>query len=411
MSERDEHQHSHQREVEQHINEISFSYLAGHPTVQGWKRKLYSLFEGESNETLSRLGSIEQYVRVLLAESVDQAHAKYCFSEALSQIIKEWTPQVIEPAERLYNIFLTVAAFTPPGGFIKTLDYLNKHGDFRRGPEPVAGKSAAIDLYKRGLIALARYYPVPPQHSQDDLGFLAYKRLLEKNLRDESYGGYAAVRLLELGVLDIKSNRFSSLLLSSENIGTEVFRYLINLADEPEEKQSVEEKFGNILVICARAGEIEKFGVIASSLDMIFDPEGDLDSYIPTLKLADGTVFNISLDMEEVKDTALNYYVEYNKEKLHELLAPDIIDEGKIGRYVSGYLEQVISDDAAVRELVKELEHFGASLFVSGDHYAIRMRKQNHKKEIPLKLNDKTLTAYMIWEFKSREVASSSIGS
>lgn len=143
--------------------EISFSYLAAHPSVQNWKRKLYSLIEGESDETLSKLGSIEQYVRVLLAES-EGADAKYCFGEALSQIVQEWSPTVVEPADRLYNMLSLIAGFTPPVGFIKTLHYLNSCGGVKRSAEQVSGEYRPIDLYGKGLGALGSYYPTAPQY-------------------------------------------------------------------------------------------------------------------------------------------------------------------------------------------------------------------------------------------------------
>src|ERR1041385_475902 len=90
-------------------DENSFSYLAAHLTVEGWKRRLYALIAGESSETLSRLGSVEQYIRVLLAQSKDRI-AEYCFRDALSQTVQEWTPAFMEPADRLHTMFSLIAA-------------------------------------------------------------------------------------------------------------------------------------------------------------------------------------------------------------------------------------------------------------------------------------------------------------
>src|SRR5215216_3151625 len=93
----------------------SFIDLALHPSVQAWKRKLYGLLAGESSEVLSKLG-IEQYIRVLLAESKDRS-AQYCFSEALSEVIQNWNPIVLESADRLNRILSLVGGFTPAVGF------------------------------------------------------------------------------------------------------------------------------------------------------------------------------------------------------------------------------------------------------------------------------------------------------
>ena len=388
-----------QRDSEQQIDEISFSYLASHPTIQGWKRKLYSLFAGESNETLFRLGSIEQYIRVLLAESKDRV-ADYCFREALSQIIQEWNPTVLEPANRLNNILSVVAAFTPAVGFTKILNYLDKSENVKRSGERVSDEYDLVDLYKKGLIALAQYYPTPPSHSYQDFGFLAYKQLLERNLKDERYSGYAAVRLLQLKVLDIKSEEFSSLFFSSANAGIEVFRYLIDLADEPGERQSVGEKLGDILLVCAQADNLEKFKALALLHNAHFNPEGDYQVFFPTLTFTDGTVLDILLDIEEVKETALEYYVKYTSVKVYELLTANILNKDKIRRYISGYLTQVISQPDALNKLVKELAGLNAQIRTSNNKFVITVLRQNYPKDIILNLEDTMQIKLLEWIHK-----------
>lgn len=390
-------------EAEPQIDENSFSYLAAHPTVQGWKRKLYSLFAGESNETLSRLGSIEQYIRVLLAESEDRG-AEYCFRDALSQIIQEWTPTLVEPADRLNNILSVVAAFTPTVGFTKILNHLDKSENVKRGGERVSGQYELVDLYKKGMVALAQYYPSPPSHSHNDYGFLAYRELLERNLEDERYSGYAAVRLLRLKVLDIKSERFSSLFFSSENAGVEVFRHLINLADEPGERQSVGEKLGDILVICAQADNLEKFRDLALLHDALFNPEGDYQVFFPTLTLADGTVIEILLDMEEIKETTLRHYVRYTSTKVHELVAANLINRDKIGRYISAYITHLISQVDALSELVEVLAGLKAPIRPLNNELVITIQRQNSKRHIIIKLDDKIRDEFLIWLFKRNKL-------
>jgi len=394
-------------EIQPQPDEQSFSYLAAHTTVTGWKRKLYSLINGESDETLSRLGSIEQYVRVLLAESTNP-DAKYCFSEALSHIIQEWTPNVMEPAERLYNTLQLIAAFTPAVGFTKTLDYLNSCGSIKRSGERVASEYQLVDLYKRGLLALARYYPNAPQHSQSDQGFLAYTQLLEKNLEDQRYAGYVVGKLLDLNLLDIKSKKISALLLSSDDVFAEVFEGLIDAADDPEDLKSVEAKLGDLLVICAQSDNLEKFRSAAASLGVEFNPEGDYEVYFPTLALPGGTVLNIYLDMGEVRETALAHYVGYNRERLGELFASGSFEPDKISKYVSGYLTQVISDASAVEALVSELNHHKIDIVGRKIDFALRSRNPDTFNDIPLTLIPAVLIEYMKWRVKRGSVAGSS---
>jgi hypothetical protein len=390
-----------QGDSEQQVDEMSFSYLAEHPTVPLWRRKLESLLAGESSETLWRLGSIEQYVRVLLAES-KVTSAQYYFSEALFQTIQDWNPLVMESADRLNNILSLVAAFTPAIGFGKVLNYLNRSEGVKRTEEQVLGEYDLVDLYKKGLVALAQYYPTPPFHSYEDLGFKAYRELLERNLNDERYSGYAAVRLHQLKVLDIESDRFGALLLSSDSVGIEVFRMLINLADEPDERELVGKEFGKILLTCARADDIEKFRALASFYGAVFNPEGDYQVFFPTLTLNDGNVLEIFLSLEEVNETALRYYIKFSREKVHELLAGSDLNKNKISRYISGYLGHAIKEPEALHALVKELDALKAQIRTSNNNFVLTVSREDPPKEIILKLDNSVQTDLLKWIYKSQ---------
>lgn len=384
---------------EPEIDENSFSYLAEHPTIQGWKRKLYSLIAGETGVTLSRLGSIEQYIRVLLAESKGKG-ARYYFHDALSQITQEWTPALLEPADRLNRMLSLVAAFTPAVGFTKVLNHLEESDNIKRSEERVSDEYDSVDLYKKGLMALSRYYPTAPSHSDKDYGFQAYKELLDRNLNDERYSGYAAVRLLHLKVLDTKSERFSSLLFSSENAGIEVFRNLIYLADEPGARQSVGESLGDLLVICARADNLAKFETLALLQDAVFNPEGDYQVFFPTLTLSDGTVLEIFLDMQEVKETALNHYVKYTSVRVRELLTVAHLNKDKISRYISGYLTQVVSQPEALNQLAKDLSDLKAQIRTSNNKFVVTIRRQDGLKDIVLHLENSVQRELLEWILK-----------
>lgn len=377
----------------------SFSLLTASPTVRGWKRELYTLIEGGGDgERLSRLGSVEQYVRVLLAESRDPSSARFCLSEALSEVVQEWTPALTEPAGRLHRLLSLLAAFTPAPGFSKTLSYLDRTDGAKRSAERVPGESGPVDLYQKGLVTLSRYYPAPPAHSPSDYGFLAYKQLLEKNLKDPRYSGYAAVRLLQLKALDIQSEQFASLFLASDEVARGVMRYLTGLAGRPGERPWVQESLGNILVVCARADEIERFKAVTSELGMQFDPEGDYEVFFPTLTLADGAVLEIYLDMEEIKETALSHYRRHSRSKLPALLSPGALDEGKIARYVSGYVTQVVRQPAQINDLIGDLGQQGAKISFSDNRCMLTVRDA---KPIVLPLKDEDAIELMKWNFRN----------
>lgn len=373
-------------------DENSFSYLAAHPTTRGWKRKLYSLLQGEGGETLSRLGSVEQYVRVLLAESRDKS-ARFYLSEALSEVVQEWSPSLVEPADRLHRLLSLISAFTPAPGFTKTLSYLDRTEAAKRHEEWVAGESRPVDLYLKGMMACGRYYPAPPAHSQDDYGFLAYRQLLEKNLKDPRYSGYAAVRLLQLRALDIKSAEFSSLFLSSEEVAREVFRYLVELADKPGQKPWAEESLGGILAVCARADEVEKFDAVASALGMRFEPDGDYIVFFPTLTLANGAALELRLGREEAEATTLSQHIRHSSARLPELLGAEPLDKEKVGKYISGYLKQVVRRPDELNAFVKDLSRLGATIGILNNQFALAIMgevggKETLKAEIPLVVDD-----------------------
>jgi len=387
------------QELPQRPDENSFSYLAAHPTVDGWKRRLYSLINGESSETLSRLGSVEQYIRVLLAQSKDR-DAEYCFRDALAQIVQGWSPSLLESADRLHTMFYLIAAFTPSVGFTKVLDYLNSTEDAKRTDETVSDQHGTVDLYKRGLIALAQYYPAPPPHSANDFGFLMYRELLEKNLTDERYAGYAAVRLLQIKVLDIKSHPFSKLFFSSESAASEVFVYLIDLAEERVQRQSAQEKLGDMLVICAKADRLDDFYALAKRHKAHFNPEGDYQIFYPTLTLANGLVLDIYLDMEEVKETALKYYIKYSTDKIGTLVT-DVNEQEKLGRYVSAYITNQITKPDSLTDLLQELKRSDAKITFSKTELVIAVQGQQLSKNVPIGLDQKVQSEFLKWYFKS----------
>jgi hypothetical protein len=382
------------------LTEESFIYLAAHPTVKSWKRKLYGLLAGESNELLSKLG-IEQYVRVLLAESKDK-FAEYCFTEALGEVIQNWTPTVWETADRLNRILSLIAAFTPAVGFSKVLTHLERTENVKRSEERVSDEHKPVDLYKLGLLALAQYYPTPPYHSYDDVGFAAYRALLERNLADQRYSGYAAIRLLELKVLDLKSSQFASLLLTSDDAANAVFEMLLDSADEPREAQSVGRRFGDLLLVCAEADNIQRFEYLANLNNATFDPYGDYQVFFPTLTLSDGKVLDIPVNIDEAKNGVLHQFVRYSPIKVQELFQEEMLSEDRINLYISGYIAEVIKQTEAMNELMDELKRLDAHIHTSGNNYVITVKRDNSPREIKLTLKPEIIGELMRWILKSK---------
>jgi hypothetical protein len=345
--------------------ELDFDYLAANPTVSGWKRKILSLIHGGSDgETLSRLGSIEQYIRVLRRESKDRAAAEFCFSEALAEVVMEWTPTLAEPANRLYHFLSLIAAFTPRVGFSKTLSYLERTDKAKRTAEFVNSEQRIVDLYKKGLIAIGRYYQMPPVYAAEDQGFEAYKQLLNRNLQDQRYCAYAAIKLLHLGVLPSKSESFLELFLESDEVSTTFIKSLASAAEITSYREPVVEVLGDLLLACAASDQVERFARLAATVGLRFDPHGDYKVVFPTLMLAGGKVLGIPVDLSKAQETPLRQYIGYSVEKLIALFKDEATDPKRIGRYASAYIAQALGT-SEVESILEALEFLGIKLTLS----------------------------------------------
>lgn len=307
--------------------------------------------------------------------------------------------QTVESANRLHSMFSLVAALNP-SGFTRVLDYLNNNEDIKRTKERVSDELGTADLYKEGLVALAQYYPVPPPHSSNDFGFLMYKELLERNLMDERYAGYAAVRLLQLRVLEIKSHPIAGLFDSSNDAASEIFRYLIDIAENPAQRQWAQEKLGDILVICAKADRLDTFKALAGRHKAHFNPEGDYQIFYPTLTLANGLMLEIYLDMEVVKETALKHYIKYSTDQIGTLVT-DWNEQERLRKYVSAYITNQITKPDSLDDLLKMLKSANASIDFSQNDIIIAVHGENFVKYITIELDKRVQAEFLKWYFKS----------
>lgn len=224
--------------------------------------------------------------------------------------------------------------------------------------------------------------------------------MLKKNLEDPRYVKHVVGRLLDLDILDIKTEKISTLLLSNDDIFTATFHRLLDAAEEEEAAPWVESKLGDLLAVCARSDSLKRFETAAAAAGVTFNPEGDYEVYYPTLTLSSGAVLNIYLDMDEVRDTALAYYIGYNKKRLGELLGSGLTDPEKIGKYVSGYLTQIVSDAVAVEALSEELTSHKVFIVPQKNKFVLKSREKADMNDVPLDLDDEVLTKYLMRRMK-----------
>ena len=387
--------------------ELDFGYLAANPTVSGWKRKILSLIHGGGGEIRSRLGSIEQYIRVLRHESTDRGAAEYCFSEAFTEVVMEWTPTLAEPADRLYHFLSLIAAFTPRVGFSKTLSYLEKSDGAKRRAEFVHSEQRTVDLYKKGLIAIGRYYERPPAHAPDDEGFDAYKRLLNRNLQDQHYCAYAAIKLLRFGVLPSKSEEFLELFLESDDVATTFIKSLAHAAETTSYEQPVIEVLGDLLLACARSNQVERFESLTAKVGLTFDPHGDYKVVFPTLTLVNGKVLEITVDASKAQETPLRHHIGYSVEKLIALFKDEAMDPKRIGRYASAYIAQVLGT-AEIDSIHEALESLKIKLKISEKKQSFvlvtdRQISSGPPDEIIINLDPTSEGALLRWKLDKQE--------
>lgn len=192
--------------------------LRSHPTSAGWELELRRLVEGERAYEIGESGSIQEYLRGVMAASHERPVAQAAFNEALRNIVQSWQPSIIESTPRVARMLDLIAAFTPPAGFPKVMELL---GFWEYGVESVVSESIHArrkDLRMKALMTLAAYFPVAaPLYVKEEPGFRAYAYLLRGHLlRDEpTYSGYAASRLLGLHLIEPEGDEIKALIRSN----------------------------------------------------------------------------------------------------------------------------------------------------------------------------------------------------
>jgi|GEM_PF-4916623 len=210
------------------------SALREQPTAFAWEVQLRRLLEGYEALTVIRLGGIQEYIEVALADSSDKPLSETCFHEALRNVVQAWQPEAPVSLAQQERVLRLISAYTPSNGAVKIVGFLRKWGEFPERLQAETEYGDSIDLTMLALLALEGYFSVPPQQHDHDSGlFSAYAEMLREFSAHKTYAGYALRRLLELDLIRPESLEIANTLDSFEQTLVELVSFFINREQSP----------------------------------------------------------------------------------------------------------------------------------------------------------------------------------
>ncbi len=239
--------------------ELDAATFEEHDTLEGpfdpnstfdWGVDLRRLISGEREDTLLRLGGVEEYVEVMLAESENGPLAKQAFDDALEQLIQTWQPSTLDSDFRTAHILDLISACTPRGGFSKVISLVQSLKRFGQS-EGEDAYSVDDDLYLKAFVTLENYYRSPPESPEDQsAAYQTYVDLLREDLRNPVYCGYALRRLVELRTIELGSDEVESLI--EMNPGS--LAALLGLILDPSRHSKSQQELSLVYSLCLQGG-------------------------------------------------------------------------------------------------------------------------------------------------------------
>ena len=172
--------------------------LRSNPTILGWDTEIRRILSGEREHAILHLGSGDEYVHTLLAQSLDPPLARSTFQAALENVIESWQPEVGDKPGGTRRLLELIAAFAPHHGFVRIMSRFDE-GGFNKA----VGRDGSPSLDLLALSALESYYPVPPAVPREDEAFQAYVGLLWRFVERSDGAPYALLRLVVLNQLPL----------------------------------------------------------------------------------------------------------------------------------------------------------------------------------------------------------------
>jgi len=183
----------------------SLDLLRARPTVEQWEAEIHRIVNGERAYLLVSLGSADELVASIIAQSDDPITSEIRFRSALNSVIERSTFDGTKSTRVAQRVLELISAYRPAAAVPQLLSAFQSRGGVGRAPW--LGSSQDDDLERKALTALANYFPAPPL--EDPLNvFKAYVDVLHYQLNHPTRAAHAIVRLLELSALSTASDKF-----------------------------------------------------------------------------------------------------------------------------------------------------------------------------------------------------------
>ena len=221
-------------------------------SVSAWGIDLRKLIGGYREHALLHLGSVEEYVEVNLEEAIDSEGAAHAFHEALEKLVQTWQPSVADDQFNIALLLDLIAAYTPVGGFNKVVELIRRIRYFEDTPSYEDIIASRDDLLLKAFVVLESYYRVAPKSPEDSSpAYKTYVDLLRGELLNSKRRGYALRRLIELKVIELKSNEIKLFIEKTPS----VLRELVNLMLDPNRRIEAEDDLTRVFALCLSIGD------------------------------------------------------------------------------------------------------------------------------------------------------------
>lgn len=220
-------------------------------SVYAWHVDLRKLLAGEREDSLQRLGGVEEYIEVMLAEASDTSEARAAFETALEQVIQGWQPSILDSEVNQSHVLDLLSAYTPLAGFVKIVGFAMalRRALFRKVDQYTYHLQ---DLYLGAFVTIENYYPGPPQPPADVASsYRNYIDLMKEDLRSPEHCGYALKRLVELKIMALDRDEIENLI----ELNPKSLAPLTKLVLDPVRQSTAQHYLSLIYTLSLEAGD------------------------------------------------------------------------------------------------------------------------------------------------------------
>jgi hypothetical protein len=221
-------------------------------SAEAWEVDLRKLIGGHRESSLIHLDSVEEYVESHLEEAADSEMAAQAFHEALEKLVQRWQPSSLRDKFNVSYLLDLIGAYTPPGGFVKVIALIHSQRYYDSNVSHEDFLSSGPDLLFKSLVVLENYYIVAPKAPEDSsASYVTYIALLKEELWNPRHSGYALKRLIELRVIDLKSDNIRLFIERTPGI----LKELVNLMLNPNHRTDAEDDLTRVFIYCFNIGD------------------------------------------------------------------------------------------------------------------------------------------------------------